>query len=151
MLSQIKPLTQEERQLAHAAAEEAVMRDIGERPQRDHYNHHAAHRYPPLVTKLITGLCIALLLAAFTPSAIRLYVIGSQTFGAAVPYEEALEALGTSDWRALIYLELQADNWYEQPAPELQVSPVEPEALSEQRPLELSANGNSSHAHPNVL
>jgi hypothetical protein len=64
MLSQIKPLTQEERQLAHAAAEEAVMRDIGERPQRDHYNHHAAHRYPPLVTKLITGLCIALLLAA---------------------------------------------------------------------------------------
>ena len=91
MLSQIKPLTQEERQLAHAAAKEAVMRNIGERPQRDHYNHHAAHRYPPLVTKLISGLCIALLLAAFTPSAIRLYVIGSQTFGAAVPYELAME------------------------------------------------------------
>jgi len=68
MLMQIKPLTQEERQLAHAAAEEAVMRDIGERPQRDHYNHYATHRYPPMVTKLISGLCIALLLAAFTPS-----------------------------------------------------------------------------------
>src|SRR5262245_37837569 len=94
MLSQIKPLTQEERQLAHAAAEEAVMRDIGERPQRDHFNHHAAHRYPPMVTKLITGLCIALLLAAFTPSAIRLYVIGSSTFGAAVPYELAMVAVG---------------------------------------------------------
>jgi hypothetical protein len=94
MLSQIKPLTQEERQLAHAAAEEAVMRDIGERPQRDHYNHHAAHRYPLLVTKLITGLCIALLLVAFTPSAIRLYVIGSSTFGAAVPYELAMIAVG---------------------------------------------------------
>ena len=94
MLVQIKPLTQEERQLAHAAAEEAVMRDIGERPQRDHYNHHAAHRYPPLVTKLITGLCIALLLAAFTPSAIRLYVIGSSTFGVAVPYELAMIAVG---------------------------------------------------------
>ena len=55
MFTQIKPLMQEERQLAHAAAEEAVMRDIGERPRRDHYNHHAAHRYPPLVTTLITG------------------------------------------------------------------------------------------------
>ncbi len=70
------------------------MRDIGERPQRDHYNQHAAHRYPPMVTKLITGLCIALLLAAFTPSAIRLYVIGSSTFGAAVPYELAMIAVG---------------------------------------------------------
>jgi len=294
VLVQIKPLTQEERQLAHAAAEEAVMRDIGERPQRVHYNHHAVHRYPPLVTKLITGLCIALLLAAFTPSAIRLYVIGSSTFGAAVPYElatiavgiatvltaevgqvvfslalatlgttpnarrllyasmgiataialvgnvqvalpghttspfawleaiappllvlstayvlkeqmleaielrhanerayqeavndwqratinpeahsqwmqfyanalrdalrkansrrrEALEALNTADWRALIYRELQADNWYEQPTPELQVSPVEPEETAEQRPLELSANGNGSHPHPNEM
>jgi hypothetical protein len=46
------------------------------------------------VTRLITGLCIALLLAAFTPSAIRLYVIGSQTFGAAVPYELAMVAVG---------------------------------------------------------
>jgi hypothetical protein len=93
-LSQIKPLTQEERQLARVAAAEAVMRDIGERPQRDHYNQHTAHRYPPMVTKLISGLCIALLLAAFTPSAIRLYVIGSSTFGAAVPYELAMIAVG---------------------------------------------------------
>ncbi|MEZ4672268.1 MAG: hypothetical protein R3E39_30545 [Anaerolineae bacterium] len=47
-----------------------------------------------MVTKLISGLCIALLLAAFTPSAIRLYVIGSSTFGAAVPYELAMIAVG---------------------------------------------------------
>ena len=72
MLTQLKPLTQEERQMARSAATEAVMRDIGEHPQRDHYNQHAAQRYPPKVTKLITGLCIALLFAAFTPSAIRL-------------------------------------------------------------------------------
>ncbi len=85
MLSQIRPLIQEERQLAYAAAEEAVMRDVGERPQRELFNQYAAHRFPPKVTKLITGLCIALLLAAFTPSAIRLYVIGSETFGPAVP------------------------------------------------------------------
>jgi len=93
-LSQIKPLTQEERQLARSAAQEAVQRDIGDRPNREYFNHHATRRYPPGVTKLINVLCIVLLLAAFTPSAIRLYVIGSETFGAAVPFELAMVAVG---------------------------------------------------------
>lgn len=62
---------------------------------------------------------------------------------------EALEGLNTADWRVLIYRELQADNWYEQPTPELPVNPVEPEVIAEQRPLELSANGSGSHARPN--
>jgi hypothetical protein len=62
---------------------------------------------------------------------------------------EALEGLNTGDWRALIYRELQADNWYEQPTPELQVSPVEPTEVLEQRPFALSANGNGTHPHPN--
>jgi len=94
MLAQIKSLTQEERQLARSAAQEAVMREVGERPDRARYNQYAAYRYPPMVTKLISGLCIVLLLAAFTPSAIRLYVIGSETFGAAVPFELAMVAVG---------------------------------------------------------
>jgi len=96
MLAQIKPLTQEERQLARSAAQEAVQREIGDRPNRDYFNHHAARRYPPGVTKLINVLCIVLLLAAFTPSAIRLYVIGSETFGAAVPFELAMVAVGVA-------------------------------------------------------
>ena len=94
MLAQIKSLTQEERQLARSAAQETVMREVGERPDRARYNQYAAYRYPPMVTKLISGLCIVLLLAAFTPSAIRLYVIGSETFGAAVPFELAMVAVG---------------------------------------------------------
>ena len=94
LLSQVRSLTQDERQLARGAAQEAVFRDIGDRPERDQFNHYAARRYPPNVTKLINILCILLLLAAFTPSAIRLYVIGSQTFGAAVPYEMAMIAVG---------------------------------------------------------
>ena len=94
MITQIRSLTQEERQLARSAAQEAIMREVGERPDRARYNQYVAYRYPPMVTKLISGLCIALLLAAFTPSAIRLYVIGSQTFGAAVPYELAMIAVG---------------------------------------------------------
>lgn len=290
MLSHIRPLTQEERQMAHAAAQEAAMRDVGEHPQRDLFNHYTAQRFPPSVTKLITGLCIALLLAAFTPSAIRLYVIGSETFGAAVPdrfaavavgiatvltaeigqvvfslalatlgttkstrrllyasmgiataialvgniqvalpghmtspfawleaiapplmvlstayvlkeqmlvaieqrhanerayqaavnkwqqaaftpeahsqwmqfyanslrdalqkannrRKEAVEGLTTADWRALVYRELQADNWYEEPTTNIEVTPVEAEEPTEQRPLVLSVNG-TNHYHP---
>jgi hypothetical protein len=96
MLSQVKPLTQEERQNSHAAAELAVMRAVGERPSREAFDRHTASRYPPAVTKLIIGLCIALLLAAFTPSAIRLFVIGSETFGAAVPDSLAMVAVGVA-------------------------------------------------------
>ncbi len=96
MLSQIKSLNQEERQNAHAAAEQAVMRAVGERPSREAFDRHTASRYPPAVTKLIIGLCIALLLAAFTPSAIRLFVIGSETFGAAVPDSLAMGAVGVA-------------------------------------------------------
>lgn len=93
-LNAVRPLTQEERQLARTAAQEAIQRDVGEHPQRDHFQQHTAYRYPPTVTRLISGLCIVLLLAAFTPSAIRLYVIGSETFGAAVPFDTAMVAVG---------------------------------------------------------
>jgi hypothetical protein len=93
-LSQLKSLTQEERQNAHASAQQAVMRAVGERPLREAFDRHTASRYPPSVSKLINALCIVLLLAAFTPSAIRLYVIGSETFGAAVPDALAMVAVG---------------------------------------------------------
>ncbi len=95
-LQTLRPLTQEERQNAYAAAQDAVLRAIGERPRRDQFTHYSSHRYPPSVTKLINLLCILLLLAAFTPSAIRLYVIGSQTFGAAVPQPLAMVAVGVA-------------------------------------------------------
>ncbi|MCL4248650.1 MAG: hypothetical protein KJ065_10950 [Anaerolineae bacterium] len=38
LLSQIRLLTQEERQLAYAAAQETVNRAVGEHPQRDLFN-----------------------------------------------------------------------------------------------------------------
>ncbi len=264
------------------------MRAVGERPLRDHFDQHSASRFPVSVTRLINGLCIVLLLAAFTPSAIRLFVIGSDTFGAAIPdhlamvavgvatvltaeigqvvfslalatlgttastrrllyvsmgiataialvgniqvalpghaespfawleaiappllvlstayvlkeqllesiemrhaneraYQEAvnlwqnatadperhpqwkqfyanalrdairkvnsrrkdaLAGLNTADWRALVYRELQADNWYEQPAVELIAADVQEDDQSEPSPLALSANGNGAH------
>lgn len=94
ILPQIKPLTQEERQQARSSARQAVMRAVGEQPRREHFDRHTASRYPPSVTRLINILCIILLLAAFTPSAIRLYVIGSETFGVAIPDPLAMVAVG---------------------------------------------------------
>lgn len=84
MIDSLRPLTQDERQAAYEAAKAAVVRAIGARPAREHFTQHSAQKYPPSITRLITILCIALLLAAFTPSAIRLFVIGSHTFSQTV-------------------------------------------------------------------
>jgi hypothetical protein len=94
MIENLRPLTQEQRQSARRNAREAVIRAIGPRPTREHFNHSTISKYPPSVTRLIFLLCLVLLLAAFTPSAIRLYVIGSQTFGQAVSNEVAMTAVG---------------------------------------------------------
>lgn len=94
MIDNLRPLTQEQRQTARQAAQQAVVRSIGSRPARDQFAHHAVSNYPPTVTRLISLLCIILLLAAFTPSAIRLYAIGSQTFGQSVSNAVAMTAVG---------------------------------------------------------
>jgi len=94
MIENLRPLTQELRQDARAAAHEAVRRAVGDKPARADYDGFAASKYPPSVTRLITLLCIVLLLAAFTPSAIRLYEIGSKTFGAAINNTAAMKLVG---------------------------------------------------------
>ncbi len=94
MINTLRPLTQEQRQAAWQAAQAAVIRAAGGRPNREHFSHTSATKYPPAVTRLIVTLCLILLLAAFTPSAIRLFVIGSQTFGQAVPNAMAVTAVG---------------------------------------------------------
>jgi hypothetical protein len=76
MIHNLRPLTQGQRQAARHAARQAVVRSIGPRPVRVQFAHHTVSKYPPSITRLISPLCIILLLAAFTPSAIRLYVIG---------------------------------------------------------------------------
>jgi hypothetical protein len=94
MIDNLRPLTQQQRQTARQAARQAVVRSIGPRPAREHFAYHSISKFPPSVTRLISLLCIILLLAAFTPSAIRLYVIGSQTFGQAVSSSVAMTAVG---------------------------------------------------------
>lgn len=94
MIEHLRPLTQEQRQSARQAAHEAVLRAIGPKPVREHFAGETISKYPVSMTRLITLLCLILLLAAFTPSAIRLYVIGSQTFGQAVPNQTAKQLVG---------------------------------------------------------
>lgn len=94
MIHNIRPLTQEQRQTARQAAHGAVVRAIGVKPSREQFSYTTISKYPPAITRLISGLCLVLLLAAFTPSAIRLYVIGSQTFGQAVSSRAAMTAVG---------------------------------------------------------
>jgi len=94
MINDIRPLTQEQRQAARKAAHNAVIRAVGAKPAREQFMHTTISKYPPAITRLISGLCLILLLAAFTPSAIRLYVIGSQTFGQAVSSSAAVTAVG---------------------------------------------------------
>jgi hypothetical protein len=94
MTLSIRPLTQEQRQAARKAAHDAVIRAIGTKPTREQFAYTTISKYPPAITRLISGLCLVLLLAAFTPSAIRLYVIGSQTFGQAVSSSIAMTMVG---------------------------------------------------------
>ncbi len=94
MIENLRPLTQDQRQGARKSARNAVIRSIGPKPTREQFTHTTISKYPVSVTRLISLLCLILLLAAFTPSAIRLYVIGSQTFGQAVPNVPAQVAVG---------------------------------------------------------
>ena len=95
MIEKLRPLTQEQREDARRVAHQAAIRSIGLRPTQQ-YGQHTISTYPPAVTRLISVLCIVLLMAAFTPSAIRLYVIGSQTFGQAANSSVAMTAVGVA-------------------------------------------------------
>jgi hypothetical protein len=68
MTPSIRPLTQEQRQTARQAAHNAVIRAVGVKPAREQFTHTTISKYPPASTRLISGLCLVLLLAAFTPS-----------------------------------------------------------------------------------
>jgi hypothetical protein len=94
MALDIRPLNQEQREVARQAAHRAVINAVGAKPAREQFMYSTISKYPPAITRLISGLCLVLLLAAFTPSAIRLYVIGSRTFGQAVSSSVAMTAVG---------------------------------------------------------
>jgi hypothetical protein len=82
--SQLLGLTEAQRLDARETARRNAIRRVGERPQRAQFEHHTASKYPPFVRTAITGFMLLLLIAAFMPSAFRIYRVASHTFGKAI-------------------------------------------------------------------
>jgi hypothetical protein len=55
--------------------------------------------------------------------------------------KDAQASLNTGDWRALVYRELQADNWYAEPVEQVTVQEV---VQTEQHPLARNVTGNGA-------
>lgn len=75
-LQKVRPLTLEERETSRANAELAIRTSYGGTPTRQQFAKQEQSKYPPVVNNVIRALCMVVLLAAFTPSAIRLYHAG---------------------------------------------------------------------------
>jgi hypothetical protein len=94
VLANLRPLSQDERLAANQTACNAVLKSIGEYPTREQFINYAASKYPLHTTRLIIALCIIALTAAFTPSAIRLYHIGAETFGYSINHTLSQQLVG---------------------------------------------------------
>jgi hypothetical protein len=60
MTASIRPLTQEQRQAARKAAHDAVIRAVGMKPTREQFIYTTISKYPPAITRLISGLRLVL-------------------------------------------------------------------------------------------
>ncbi len=83
-LNQLVGLTEADRLAARDTACQNAIRRVGDKPQRELFDHHTASKYPPFVRTAITGFMLLLLIAAFMPSAFRIYRVASHTFGKAI-------------------------------------------------------------------
>lgn len=92
-MSDLIPLSQEQRLDARSKAMEAVVKLAGERPARDNFQNTTPGKYPGWLVKVMIALASILMLAAFIPSAMRLHYIGQQTFAHGLP---------SSNWSALV-------------------------------------------------
>jgi hypothetical protein len=93
-MRQIQPLSDEARIEAKRRAVQIVQKENGDAPSRDQFQNVTVSKYPAWVNRLIMALCAFVLIAAFVPSAIRLYAIGSQTFEQAIQDEASAIAAG---------------------------------------------------------
>lgn len=91
---QLHPLTDEARIEAKQRAARVVQLDLGDAPNRAQFQHITASKYPAWVNRLILALCVFVLIAAFIPSAIRLFFIGSATFAQAIDDTTSATAAG---------------------------------------------------------
>lgn len=87
-------LTQDQRIKARQEAGEAVQTTMGDRPKPELFKDTHISKYPDWLIKLMVALCAGLLIVAFIPSAIRLWHIGSETFGEAIDSKQAMVLVG---------------------------------------------------------
>lgn len=96
LLKTIRPLLDERRLEAYERAKTIVVKAAGKMPEPKDFQQHTEAKYPPWMNWLINGLCLLVLLAAFAPSAIRLYQIGSMTFAESIPHSASASVAGLS-------------------------------------------------------
>ena len=76
VLTTIQELTDEQRLDARERAQEILLREIGDKPQREQYIGVAVSEYPLGVRRLVAGLMAVVFIAAALPSLFRLYDAG---------------------------------------------------------------------------
>jgi len=92
----IKPLTDNQHIRTRQQAARNVIALAGRRPRRAQFQDHTPAAYPPAFTRAILALCLIVLAAAFTPSALRLYHLGSRVFGQAINHNTSQIAVGAA-------------------------------------------------------
>lgn len=93
-LQQLAMLSDELRIEAKQRAASVVALEVGAAPSREQFANANASRYPAWVSRLILSLAAFVLIAAFVPSAMRLYAIGSNTFRQAIDDAASATAAG---------------------------------------------------------
>jgi hypothetical protein len=92
----IAPLSDERRLEARDRARALVVKAAGTMPEPKDFTSHTESKYPNGVNWTINLLCLVVLIAAFLPSAIRLFYIGSHTFADTIPDAFAAMVAGYS-------------------------------------------------------
>lgn len=77
-LQRVRPLTLEEKETARGIAETTIRASYGAAPTREQFAKQSMSKYPALFSVVVFAVCLLVLGAAFTPSAIRLYHAGQQ-------------------------------------------------------------------------
>lgn len=93
-LENIRPLMQDERVQAMQYAKNALRASFGDAPNREQVVKMHTGKHPKSFRHAVTILCIIALLAAFSLSAMHLYFIGSETFGASIPDARGMVVAG---------------------------------------------------------
>lgn len=81
---------------ARNRAKELVVTMAGAKPTPDEFRENHIGKYPAVVVNTVLILCGVALLAAFYPSAMRLYEAGKESFYHAIPDQDKARAAGVS-------------------------------------------------------